>query len=138
MFFLENTAWKVSNYVFMLFLITAVFIWLSLHEKCPNTEFLWSVFSRIGPSTEYLSVSPRIQSECGKIWTRKSSVFGHFSCSAGHIKTTVTRDLFLVKIVVPHEWLPMHFLKFFSPKVFEETSPKIQNQVWWRCQSTTR
>ena len=43
-------------------------------------SFFWSVFSRI--LNEYY-VSFRIQSECGKIRTRKSSVFGHFSRS-GH------------------------------------------------------
>ena len=32
---------------------------------------------------EKYSVSLRIQFECGKIRTRKNSVFGHFSCSAG-------------------------------------------------------
>ena len=37
-----------------------------LREKCPNTEFFF------GP---YI---PRIQFECGKIRTRKNSVFGHF------------------------------------------------------------
>ena len=36
---------------------------------CPYTEFFLSVFSRI--RTEY-RVSLRIQSKCGKIWTRKS------------------------------------------------------------------
>ena len=30
---------------------------------------------------ERYSISPRIQSECGKIRIRKNSVFGHFSCS---------------------------------------------------------
>ena len=76
----------------------------SLREKCPNLRsFFWPVFSRI--RTEYgkirsispysvrmrentdqkrlriwtLFVSLRIQSECGKIRTRKNSVFGHFS-----------------------------------------------------------
>ena len=34
---------------------------LSLHEKCPNWSFSWSLFSRI--------------------WTRKNSEFGHFSHS---------------------------------------------------------
>ena len=38
----------------------------SLHEKYPNPEFFWSLFSHI--RTEY-----------GKIRTRKKSVFGHFS-----------------------------------------------------------
>ena len=36
---------------------------MELRDKCPNTEFF---------------ISPRIQSECGKIQTRKNSVFGHF------------------------------------------------------------
>ena len=35
---------------------------ITLHEKCPNTEFFLV----------------RIQSKCGKIQTRKNSVFGHF------------------------------------------------------------
>ena len=41
----------------------------TLREKCPNTEFF----------TERYFVSLRIQSECGKIRTRKDSVFGHIS-----------------------------------------------------------
>ena len=39
---------------------------LTLREKCPNTEFFLG----------------RIQSECGKMQTRKNSVFGHSSRSA--------------------------------------------------------
>ena len=38
---------------------------LSQCEKCPNTEFFLV----------------RIQSEYRKIWTKKNSVSGHFSCS---------------------------------------------------------
>ena len=41
-----------------------IFLPFTLREKCPNTEFFWSLFARI--RTEY-----------GKIWTRKNSVFGH-------------------------------------------------------------
>ena len=43
----------------------------TLCEKCPNTEFFWSVFSCIW--TEYGEIlrSLRIQSECGKIRIRK-------------------------------------------------------------------
>ena len=40
----------------------------TLREKCPNTEYFWSVFSCI--PTEYR-----------KIQTRNNSVFGHFSRS---------------------------------------------------------
>ena len=39
-------------------------------------SFFWSVFSRTRTGA-----SLRIQSKCGKIRTRKNSVFGHFSCS---------------------------------------------------------
>ena len=42
-------------------------------------SFSWSVFSRMW--TEYGEIL-RIQPECGKIRTRKNSVFGHFSRSA--------------------------------------------------------
>ena len=50
-------------------------------------SFFWSVFSRI--RTEYgeiqsisrHSASFRIQPECGKIWTRKDSIFVHLSRS---------------------------------------------------------
>ena len=49
----------------------------ALSEKCPIRSFFWSVFSRI--RTEY---RPNIQSECGKIRTRKNCVFGLISHSA--------------------------------------------------------
>ena len=38
-------------------------------------------FLAFGLNTKRYFVSPRIQSENGKIRTRKNSVFGHFSCS---------------------------------------------------------
>ena len=52
--------------------------WYPLPEKCPNTElFLVHIFL-------YLDlIRIRIfQSEYRKIWTRKNSVFGHFSRNA--------------------------------------------------------
>ena len=52
---------------------------LTLREKIPGTKFFWSIFSRI--RIEY-KLKLRIQSEYGKIRTRKSSVSGHFSRSA--------------------------------------------------------
>ena len=36
-------------------------------------------FCAFGLNTERYSVSLRIQSKCGKMWTRKNSVFRHFS-----------------------------------------------------------
>ena len=53
----------------------------SLREKCPNTEFLWSVFSYICTEYGVFGVSLRLQSECGKIRTKKNSVSEHFSRS---------------------------------------------------------
>ena len=45
----------------------------TLREKCPYSEFFWSVFSRIFElAMERYSVSFRIKSECGKIWTKKT------------------------------------------------------------------
>ena len=44
-------------------------------------SFFWSVFSCIQLNTEKYVVSLRIQSECGKIRTRRNPVFGHFSRS---------------------------------------------------------
>ena len=42
--------------------IAAKYMSINLREKCPCSEFYWSVFSRI-----------RIQCECWKIQTRKTS-----------------------------------------------------------------
>ena len=44
-------------------------------------SFFWSVFPTFGLNTERYSVTLRIQSECGKTRTRKTSVFAHFSRS---------------------------------------------------------
>ena len=46
-----------------------------LFHSHPNMEFVWSLFSRIR------TVNLRIQSEYGKIRTKKIFVFGHFSLS---------------------------------------------------------
>ena len=55
-----NTGWKVSKY----------------------GDFFGPYFLAFGLNTERYEVSLRIQSECGKIRTRKNSVFGHISHSA--------------------------------------------------------
>ena len=55
-------------------------------------SLFWSVFSRI--RTEYGEiVFLRIQSECGKIRTRKNSVSGHLSCSESLIQCLDCRFL---------------------------------------------
>ena len=60
-------------------------------------SFLWSVF--FGLNTERYWVSLRIQSECGKIRTRKNSVFGHFSRSElSEKKSVYNRELCICEI----------------------------------------
>ena len=53
------------------YLLLLTYLYLSLREKCPYSELFWSVFSRIRTEYEGLVFS-RIQSKCGKIWTRKT------------------------------------------------------------------
>ena len=69
----------------------ARFSFKTLREKCPNTQF-FLVFS-----TLYLSL--RIQPECGKIWTRKNSVFGYFSRSGRTPKNLIYSALFILFLV---------------------------------------
>ena len=60
----------------------------ALRENCPNTEFFsGSYFPAFGLNTEKYPISARIQSKCGKIRTRKNSVFEHFSCSVHFSRT---------------------------------------------------
>ena len=70
---------KISTYQ------TSNYILWARYVHCVKTDqiwsFFWSVFSLIW--TEYGEISLRIQSECGKIQTRKNSVFEHFSRSGG-------------------------------------------------------
>ena len=49
-------------------------------EKCPNAEFF---LVHIFPHSDWILRD--IKSECGKIQTRKNSVFGHFSRSVFHL-----------------------------------------------------
>ena len=55
--------------------------WKILHyvKSVQKRSFVWSVLPAFGQNTDRYSVSLRIQSKCGKIRTRKNSVFGHFS-----------------------------------------------------------
>ena len=60
-------------------------VWLfgnSLREKCPKYgDFSGPYFLAFGLNTERYFVCLRIQSECGKIRTRKNSIFGQISNS---------------------------------------------------------
>ena len=81
-------------------------------------------FPEFGLNTDRHGVSPRIQSKCWKIRTRKNTVFGHFSRSA---------VLRYKSDVAKHEWTALSFnfdkirdlsnrCKFFSTPVAEYAS----------------
>ena len=59
--------------------------WVPPCEKCLYSELFWSVFSALGLNMENYRVNLHIQSECGKIWTRKTSNTdtSHAVCSLG-------------------------------------------------------
>ena len=62
----------------------------TLCEKCQNTEFFSGpYFPVFGLNTEIYEVNLCIQSEYGKIRTRKNSIFWHFSRSDIDILITV-------------------------------------------------
>ena len=67
---LTYTAWKVSKY----------------------GVFSGPYFPAFGLNTERYEISLRIQSECGKIQTRKNSVFGHISYSVNPIHIVPVAD----------------------------------------------
>ena len=64
---------------------------VTLRENCPNTEvFLVRIFPNsdwIRRDTEYLSAFSPNAAESGKIRTRKTCVFGHFSCTVIFMET---------------------------------------------------
>ena len=96
-----NPAWKVSKYgvisspYFPAFGLNSgkyrpeITPYLDTFHAVPHCvksvqiqRFSGSYFPTFGLNTEIYTVFLRIQSECGKIRTRKTSVFGHFSCNA--------------------------------------------------------
>ena len=80
----------------------------SLHEKCPYLEFLWPVFSRIW--TEYGEVL-HMRSECGKIWTRKTTNTDTF-----HAASVVSRTRMLsVKLEAPTMFFLWNFTSKYRP-----------------------
>ena len=78
-------------------------------------------FPAFGLNMERYFVSLRVQSECRKIRTRNNSVFGHFLCSAGNIKSLNYRCLTSVKPIM----VPQSFCKHASV-------------VWIDCQALQR
>ena len=79
-------------------------------EKCPYSELFWSVFSRI--RTEY------IQSECGKMQSRRNSNTGTFHAVTHQVNWSVVYTLFSKR-----NWKNWHsYVQKQSPEVFCEKS----------------
>ena len=79
----------------------------SLCKKCPYTEFfLVRIFPYFG-WIEIYSVNIRIQSEYGKIRTRKNSISGHFSRSVWIVFTVIFKalDELIFIIILKHKYL---------------------------------
>ena len=92
------TAWKVSKYGL----------------------FSGPYFIAFGLNTERYGVSLRIQSECGKIRTRKNSVFGHFSRSdVSHL------NLFSISFLLCNQRGTQDPPKMSKMESFETTETKI-------------
>ena len=61
-------------------IIRAIFFYITLREKCSNTEFFSGpYFPSFGQNTERYGISHRIQSECGKIRTKKLRIWTLFT-----------------------------------------------------------
>ena len=74
--FLSNNSFNI--HLLRIFLFRILLIRCKWNAAAVNSYNLYLI---------YYSVSLRIQSECGKIGTGKTSVFGHFSRSVQHINT---------------------------------------------------
>ena len=86
----------------------------TLREKCLYSEFYWPVFSCIWTECGEIRVSRRIQSECGKIGTRKSPNTDTF-----HTMIFTIQGVFTCKLDETHPWTRFHHrVKLFVFKLF--------------------
>ena len=88
--------------------------------------FSGQYFPAFGLNTERYEVSLRIQSECGKIRTRKNSVFGHISHSARRLKI-----LFFNKYWLLHK---MQLARRFSQGKLYENRIVIALGMWFESE----
>ena len=91
-----------------------------LRKNCPNTEYFWSVFSRIRTEYGNCIVNLLIQSEYGKIQTRKNSVFGRFSHGAHKNENTITSpiNLSIIKKLIEYFFKEMQWKDCFLLPLF--------------------
>ena len=105
LYFLCSKAWR--SYLILRDFYHGLFS--ALHEKCPYSEFFWSIFSRI---------RTRIQPECRKIRTRKLRIW-----------TLFTQWRLVIFISVP----PGFCIKSNEGNVINNTSRKVIHQCWKPC-----
>ena len=70
--------------IFVQSIVKVLFRYVSLRENCPYSKILLSVFSAFGLNAERFGVSLCIQSEYGKIWTRKIQNTDTFNAVCGN------------------------------------------------------
>ena len=100
----------------------------ALREKCPNTEFFWSLFSRIW--TEYGELLRKLPySECGKIRTRKNSVSGHFSRSI-RLKFCLARNMSIHRIGVRGDTKYQNLWSFFEKRWIYRKWMAFAKAIW--------
>ena len=104
---MHNIAWKVSK----------------------NGVFPGPYFPTFGMNKDRYRVSHRMQSECGKIRTRKNSVFAHFSRSVIHSLHLATLSLQYL-IIAKTNWTSNHFPNILRHFDVCQTSLSPQVKRW--------
>ena len=101
---------------------------LILHEDGPYSEFFWSVFSRIQIEYGDLPCNLRIQSECGKIRSRKTPNKNTFYIVwlpyGGNIDLKSVKD-----IVIPASSVAMTFVWTIKALFCAITSPFVKDTM---------
>ena len=92
----------------------------SLLKNCPYSELFWSDFPAFGLNTERYGVSLRIQSEWGKMWTRKTP------------NTHFSRSDSCYLLLVSHSFVSFYAKKADEGHVF--ITCLVGSVSWWRFQ----
>ena len=103
---------------------------------------VFSVFSRIRTEYGEIRISLRIQSECGKIWTKKNSVFGHFSRSEWYSTIIVPWETFGGLLLWQRPMLQLYFFllynwlqsarKLYIWNISWPCEPSLQRLFWFK------
>ena len=114
--FMKGTRWEKlssSSHAFLQCLLTLSIIFSSYQLHCMKSiqilSFSGLYFPVFGLNTEIYFTNLCIQSKCRKIWTRKNSVFRHFSRSID-----IGKDIYLIfDSVKEYQWLLMVYFTIY-------------------------